>query len=435
MGHPVVRQRQYRLRPVRGRLRPGTLEGTGQKWEKPRTRPLPRLLMGGDLQTPTMVAGRSCGDCSLCCKLMQVDEFDKPQGVWCRHCAPGHGGCTIHATRPAICREFFCGWLVGANLGPEWRPLTSRMILFFEKNTDRLAVHVDPEHAGVWRREPYYRQLKGWSREATAIGRQIVVYIRRKAIVILPDTDVDLGDLQPGDHIRVGMQATPRGRVLNAIRIPVNEVAPEHAGKWIAPHGLAEALNRAVSAYRAGKLVEAEQLCGQVVAAQPDFFDALHLLALVQSLLGNKETALAGYDRALALVPDHAEAHSNRGLTLHGLGRFEEALASYDRALGLLPSYAEALTNRGRTLHELGRFEEALASYDRAIVVRPLHVGMHNGRGVTLHELKRFEEALASYDRALALRPGYAEALHNRGVSLRELMRVQQGRSRAMTER
>ncbi|MGO9631391.1 MAG: tetratricopeptide repeat protein [Xanthobacteraceae bacterium] len=182
-----------------------------------------------------------------------------------------------------------------------------------------------------------------------------------------------------------------------------------------------KSLNRAVSAYSSGKLVEAEQLCEQIVTAQQDFFDALHLLALVQSLLGKKEAALASYDRALKVRPDCGEALSNRGVTLHELKRFEEALASYDRALKVQPDYAEALSNRGLTLHKLKRFPEALACYDRALKARPDYAEALSNRGLSLHELKRFEEALASYDRALKMRPDYAEALSYRGLTLHEL--------------
>jgi tetratricopeptide (TPR) repeat protein len=108
---------------------------------------------------------------------------------------------------------------------------------------------------------------------------------------------------------------------------------------------ISEALSRAFSAYNAGKLVEAEQLCQQIIEAEPDLFEALHLLAVVQSRLGEKDTALASYERALAVRPDYAEALSNRGLTLHELKRFEEALASYDRALTMRPDFADALKN------------------------------------------------------------------------------------------
>jgi predicted O-linked N-acetylglucosamine transferase (SPINDLY family) len=225
-------------------------------------------------------------------------------------------------------------------------------------------------------------------------------------------------------------------------------------------HTLPQAFSRAILAYNAGKLVEAEQLCQQIINTKRGLFEALHLLAVVQSRLGKKDTALASYDRALKVRPDSAEAlfnrgwtlhelkrfdealasyeraltvrpdlaeaFCNRGLTLHELKRFEEALASYDRALKVRPDYAEALCNRGLTLHELKRFEQALASYDRALKVRPDSAEVFCNRGLTLHELKRFEKALASYDRALTLRPDYAEALSNRGATLHELKRFEE---------
>ena len=189
---------------------------------------------------------------------------------------------------------------------------------------------------------------------------------------------------------------------------------------------LSEVFSRAISAYSSGKLVEAEQLCQQVINTKPAPFDALHLLAVVQSRLGKKDKALASYDRALKVQPTSAEALFNRGWTLHELKRFAEALASYDRALKVRPDLAEVFCNRGLTLHELKRFEEALASYDRALKVRPDYAEALCNRGLTLHELKGFEEALASYDRALMLWPDSAELLSNRGLALHELKRFEQ---------
>jgi tetratricopeptide (TPR) repeat protein len=189
---------------------------------------------------------------------------------------------------------------------------------------------------------------------------------------------------------------------------------------------LSQAFNRALSAYNAGKLVEAEQICQQIINTRRDLFEALHLLAVVQSSLGKKETALASYRRALKVRPGSAEALSNRGLTLHELRRYGEALASYDRALNLQSDFVEALANRAATLHKLRRFEEALASLDRALILRPDYAEALMTRGTTLHDLRRFDAALASYDRALTVRPDYAEALSNRGVTLHELKRFEE---------
>jgi tetratricopeptide (TPR) repeat protein len=182
-------------------------------------------------------------------------------------------------------------------------------------------------------------------------------------------------------------------------------------------------LNSAVSAYKAGRLVEAEQLCQQIITTEHDCFIAFHILAAVQSSLGKKFEALENYDRVLAIQPDFAETLNNRGTILHGLKRFDEALASFDRALAVQPDYAEASYNRGNSLRDLRRYDEALASYDRALAVRPTHVEALFNRGVILQELKKLDEALASYDRALAIRPDSVEILTNCGLVLHGLKR------------
>jgi len=72
------------------------------------------------------------------------------------------------------------------------------------------------------------------------------------------------------------------------------------------------------------------------------------------------DEALAAYDRALALRPDHAATLANRGDVLRELRRLDDALASYDRALAARPDYAEALSDRGNVLKALGRYDDAL---------------------------------------------------------------------------
>jgi tetratricopeptide (TPR) repeat protein len=181
---------------------------------------------------------------------------------------------------------------------------------------------------------------------------------------------------------------------------------------------LLEEMKRAVAAYQRGRLREADDLARAILSVRADYFDALHLIAVISTQQRRFDEALASYDRALALRPDHAEALRNRGGALHALRRLDEALASYDRALALRPDYAEALYNRGNTLRALRRLDEALASYDRALALRPDHAEALYNRGNTLHTLGRLDEALASYDRALDLRPDHAEALYNRGNTL-----------------
>jgi predicted O-linked N-acetylglucosamine transferase (SPINDLY family) len=186
---------------------------------------------------------------------------------------------------------------------------------------------------------------------------------------------------------------------------------------------LPEALKRAFTAYSEGKLSEAERLCQAVVAVKHDVFDALHMLAVVQSKLGRKDEALASFDRALVVEPNHAEALCNRGVILHALQQFAYALESFDGALTARPDYAEAHFRRGNTSFEMKRFEEALLSYERALAGRPDHIDALFGRALTLHELQRFEAALSSYQKVLLARPEYAEAINICGLALHALRR------------
>jgi predicted O-linked N-acetylglucosamine transferase (SPINDLY family) len=113
--------------------------------------------------------------------------------------------------------------------------------------------------------------------------------------------------------------------------------------------------------------------------------------------------ALADYDQAVALDPQHANAFCNRGTVLESLGRHREALASYDRALALNPKDAFAYYNRGNVLRVLRRFGEAVASYDQAIALNSGYVEAYFNRGHLLYELSRNEEAAASLGKGLEL--------------------------------
>ena len=180
----------------------------------------------------------------------------------------------------------------------------------------------------------------------------------------------------------------------------------------------------AIIAGRAGRPQHAAELLAKAVAVRPDHADAHYNRGVALEELGRPEEALASYDRALACRRDHVGAHYNRGVVLGQLERTEEAAASYARAVALQPDHAEAHHNRGVALAELGRASEALASYDQAIALRPQYASAYNHRGAALAALGRQVEALQSYDRAIALKPDYAGAYDNRGVALMELDRV-----------
>jgi hypothetical protein len=149
---------------------------------------------------PVIVPGRSCGTCSLCCKVYSIRELGKPAGRWCVHRVHGKG-CGIHPDRPRSCRDFFCSWLVDPNLGPEWKPEVSRFVLSADATHRAIMVTVDPERRLAWKREPYYATLKRFSEVFFRIDQKVLVNLSGHITVVLPDRDVAIGMIGPGDEI------------------------------------------------------------------------------------------------------------------------------------------------------------------------------------------------------------------------------------------
>ncbi len=86
-----------------------------------------------------LVPGRSCGDCTLCCTVMAIDkpEIQKEAGVTCRHCI---SGCTIYDSRPALCRDYHCGWRQLGVLDDSWRPDRSGVFVELEPHEGKTAI-------------------------------------------------------------------------------------------------------------------------------------------------------------------------------------------------------------------------------------------------------------------------------------------------------
>ncbi len=86
---------------------------------------------------------RSCGECTLCCKLMGVPELKKPSAKWCDDCDQGKG-CLVYETRPPSCRNFQCFWLMDDGFPDEFRPDRIGALAAFNDTSDSCVLHVDP---------------------------------------------------------------------------------------------------------------------------------------------------------------------------------------------------------------------------------------------------------------------------------------------------
>lgn len=179
---------------------------------------------------------------------------------------------------------------------------------------------------------------------------------------------------------------------------------------------------------------------------------------LVKMRTGNGEGALAAFDRALALLPDFADAVMGRAEVLDSLGRSDEARGEYERARRLWAALPAGAADRryifrrrgyfafetaaydlvrsnvrsrilpqlahGHALLAQGRAAEALDSYERALKVNPALSDALALKGEALSALGRYEEAIAIFDGVLTANPKDAETLNSRGIARAALGRL-----------
>jgi len=166
------------------------------------------------------------------------------------------------------------------------------------------------------------------------------------------------------------------------------------------------------------RYAEAAEALRCALTCNPDFHEALYLLAVSLRLEGKLPEAAAVYQALIKAQPNNAHAFDELGGVLFTLDRIAEAEATLRRAIALAPNMANPYTNLGRILQtDPARATEALQLHDRAIALKPDYAHAHNNRGVALYTLGRYPEAITSYAHALTLKPSLAEASNNLGTT------------------
>ncbi|MEL6665119.1 MAG: YkgJ family cysteine cluster protein [Pseudomonadota bacterium] len=176
--------------------------------------------MSDNTHEPQLVPDRSCDGCTMCCKVLEIDapELQKPKQLWCTNCSIGTG-CQIYEERPDPCRSFYCQYRKDPGLSEEWAPKKSKIIIDYEAENERLAIHVDDGRKSAWRAEPFYTRIKTWAQTLSSQGQHVLVWEGSEAIVLLRDREIRLGKIGAGRDLLIEKRATPTGPVVVDVRI------------------------------------------------------------------------------------------------------------------------------------------------------------------------------------------------------------------------
>jgi hypothetical protein len=164
-------------------------------------------------QDVEVVPGRNCHGCTLCCKMLRVEELNKPPLTWCALC-DAKAGCKAYEERPSECRAFYCGYLLDSALDDRWKPANCKLIVTFEEHANEILIHVDPDRPDAWRKEPFYSQICRWALTAARTQGKVIVWQGDTKITISPKGQKDLHEAMAatGRPVRRGQRRPERDR-------------------------------------------------------------------------------------------------------------------------------------------------------------------------------------------------------------------------------
>ncbi|MFL6863501.1 MAG: hypothetical protein ACJ8DZ_10905, partial [Allosphingosinicella sp.] len=102
-----------------------------------------------------------------------------------------------------------------------------------------LSIHVDPARPDAWRQAPYHADIRQWAAWAAPAGHRVTVFVGRRAIVIFPDRDVDLGILAEDERTLVLCHRTPAGMHLEALKVKADDPRLSSTAREIDPSDVA----------------------------------------------------------------------------------------------------------------------------------------------------------------------------------------------------
>ena len=170
--------------------------------------------------------------------------------------------------------------------------------------------------------------------------------------------------------------------------------------------------------HMAGRQQQAGQIYQQILAADPEHADALHLTGVLSLQRKLYPRAIDLIGQAIAIRPGQAKYHSNLGNALRDSGQYQAALASYRHAIEMDPRFIDAQQNLGKAYTDAGDAEAARACFERALDIDPNFALSLDGLATVFQQQGQLDLALDAHRRAIELDPNRTEFRTNMAMTL-----------------
>lgn len=180
-------------------------------------------------------------------------------------------------------------------------------------------------------------------------------------------------------------------------------------------------LARAVEAYKAGRLDEAQGLFLNVLELEADNPDALYFMAMIDQQAGRSEVAEHRASELVRQKPEDGKALNLLGTIQMGLARLDEAWETFSKAMQA--DTTNAMLRVNAAICRMGQVdpEGAIELCREALVIRPGYANACNIMGTAQLALGKPVDAAGSFRQALEFRPDFPDARFNLGKALFDL--------------
>jgi tetratricopeptide (TPR) repeat protein len=132
---------------------------------------------------------------------------------------------------------------------------------------------------------------------------------------------------------------------------------------------------------------------------------------------GDWAGALKSYEQAVAVDPNHPQAHIYIGDAYMSLGKYLEAFAAYKEAVRVAPTNPEAHYSLGAAYNDMAMYGDAFKPFVRAIGLDPNYAEAHYGIGYAYLKQEQFKEAVVYLKRAVGIRNDFPDAHLSLGLA------------------
>ena len=177
---------------------------------------------------------------------------------------------------------------------------------------------------------------------------------------------------------------------------------------------VAQLISAASAAHGAGNLKEAGTLCRQVLSEDPTNAQAMLLLGVIETKIGDPFRAANLLQQVRVIDPTSFQAPFWEAIALRKLGRVTDAIHAAEKAIELNPSDPQAMTQLGLYYMDVRMLREAEACLTRAIDLAPKVTQVQFSLAHCLHLQGRLDEAVAILRFALATSPQTVDSVLRR---------------------